>query len=165
MGKKNDIVSLTSDLQNPEIREEMQDLQNFNPAEKSMLAIMDLFNKQIYRGKKLAEIRDLALGRLEEKIDEGQMSTRELIETVRVTSEMEVNTAKSVFDLVKPSGANGVNIFMNPEGVTGIPSVTQNIGTDFTKSGSERALENKKIAAFNAFMDVVSSQEVDKDKE
>ena len=165
MGKKNDIVSLTSDLQNPDIKDEVKDLQNFNPAEKSMLAIMDLFNKQIYRGKKLAEIRDLALGRLEEKIDEGQMSTRELIETVRVTSEMEVNTAKSVFDLVKPSGANGVNIFMNPEGVTGIPSVTQNIGTDFTKSGSERALENKKIAAFNAFMDVVASQEVDKDKE
>ncbi len=165
MGKKNDIISLTSDLQNPDIKDEVKDLQNFNPAEKSMLAIMDLFNKQIYRGKKLAEIRDLALGRLEEKIDEGQMSTRELIETVRVTSEMEVNTAKSVFDLVKPSGANGVNIFMNPEGVTGIPSIAQSPGTDFSKSGAERALENKKIAAFNAFMDVVSSQEVDKDKE
>lgn len=165
MGKKNDIISLTSDLQNPDIKEEVKDLQNFNPAEKSMLAIMDLFNKQIYRGKKLAEIRDLALGRLEEKIDEGQMSTRELIETVRVTSEMEVNTAKSVFDLVKPSGANGVNIFMNPEGVTGLPISTTNTGTDFSKSGAERALENKKIAAFNTFLEVMAKHEEKKDED
>jgi len=156
MAKKNDLIDMTSSFQNPDLKNEIAELQNLNPTEKSMLAILDLFHKQVYRGQELARVRDAALDKLNDMVETDQLSARELIETVRVTSEMEVHNAKSVFDLVKPSGANGINIFMNPESVSGLPIPVQDTtGTGEKKSGAQAALENKKMAAFAAFMEAV----------